>query len=402
MEDIAKTRLVYDKPFHFRILNEKPDWETEDYYKSTGMRDAVTAAIAATGITLSDIRTRLLYETSPEASDPNYRGYLFPLLQVMIQIDDDNWLELTQPMVLTDYTLIRTQSTLILLGSLVISLVTILLIRKATKPLSKLGQTAEMFGRNPEAAHPLEEEGSFEIREATQSFNRMRKRICDNLKERDNMLEAMGHDLRTPLARIQLRMDKIQPDSLREKFAGNFNEIQSIIEQGLELARSLHSSERALPLDIVAFVEIIADDMEAQGEQVSLADIPGNDAPALLVMARPISLKRSVENILSNAVKYGGNARISVTKDGNNVMIDIDDDGPGIPEDMLEKVFEPYYRLEYSRNRDSGGTGLGLPIARNMVLLNNGSIVLSNRAEGGFRARITIPHLKTPNPKSGS
>jgi signal transduction histidine kinase len=212
------------------------------------------------------------------------------------------------------------------------------------------------------------------------------------------MLEAMGHDLRTPLARIQLRMDKIQPDSLREKFAGNFNEIQSIIEQGLELARSLNSSEHASPLDIVAFVESIVDDMEAQGEHVSLADMPGNDAPALIVMARPISLKRSVENVLSNAVKYGGNARISVTKDDNNVMIDIDDNGPGIPEDMLEKVFEPYYRLEYSRNRNSGGTGLGLPIARNMVLLNNGSIALSNKAGGGFRARITIPHLKTPNP----
>jgi signal transduction histidine kinase len=303
-------------------------------------------------------------------------------------------------MVLTDFSLLRRQRNLLLLGSLLISIVTVLLIRRATKPLRKLGFAAESFGRNPEMAHQLEEEGSVEVREAAQSFNSMKKRICDNLNERNNMLEAMGHDLRTPLARIQLRLDKIQPDSLREKFSANINEIQSIIEQGLELARSFHSSEHASPLDIVAFVESIVDDMRAQGEQVSLGDVPGNDAPALIVMVRPTSLKRSVENLLSNAVKYAGSARISVKQDSNAAVIDVDDDGSGIPEDMLERIFEPYYRLEYSRNRDSGGIGLGLTIARNMVLLNHGSIILINKPDGGLRARITIPHLKTPNPKN--
>jgi len=396
MADIAKSRVVSDKPFHFRIINNEPEWETEDYYKSTNMRDAVIAAIAATNTNPPDVRARILYGTSPEASDPNYRDYLFPLLQVMIQIDRGDWLELTQPLSLTDFALIGKQQALILSGFLIISLVTIMLIRNVTKPLRKLGQAAEMFGRNPEIALPLEEKGSIEIREAVQSFNIMRKRICDNLKERNNMLEAMGHDLRTPLARIQLRLDKIQQDSLREKLATNIDEIQSIIEQGLELARSLHTSEKASRLDITAFIESIADDMEAQGEHVVLNDMPGETEPVLIVMACVTSLRRSVENLLSNAVKYAGNARISVTHDESNVVIDIDDDGPGIPEDMLEKVFEPYYRLEYSRNRESGGTGLGLSIARNMVLLNNGSITLSNRREGGLKARIKIPYLEKP------
>ena len=400
MEDIAKSRIVADKSFRSRILSKGPNWKTEDHYKATGMRDAVASAIAATDASSPDVRARVLYDTSQEASDPNYSGYLFPLLQVMIQIDDKDWLELTQPMILTDFNLIRRQRALILLGSLIISFVTVLLIRRATKPLYKLGQAAEMFGHNPEMAHPLEEEGSIEIREAAQSFNRMRKRICDNLNERNNMLEAMGHDLRTPLARIQLRLDKIQPEPLREKFAANIDEIQSIIEQGLELARSLHTSEKASPLDIAAFIESIVDDMEAQGENVTLAKITRDDDSAPLVMARPTCLKRSVENLLSNAVLYANNVHIAVTQDNGNILIDIEDNGPGIPDGLLEKVFEPYYRLEYSRNRASGGTGLGLAIARNMVLLNNGSISLSNRPEGGLRALITLPRLDGKKNKS--
>ena len=207
------------------------------------------------------------------------------------------------------------------------------------------------------------------------------------------MLEAMGHDLRTPLARIQLRLDKIQPDALRVKFAANIDEIQSIIEQGLELARSLHTSEKTVPLDIAAFIESIADDMNLHGEKVMFSGVTESERPTLLVSARPTCLKRGIENLLTNAVNYAGNAKISVTKRNEDIIVDIDDDGPGIPEEMLEKVFEPYYRLEVSRNRQSGGTGLGLSIARNMVFLNDGSLCLSNRPEGGLRARIVLPSI---------
>ena len=391
MEDIARTRSLLEKPFRVRIQANAPDWETQNYYKAAGARRALRTAMRANGIDRAEVRARVLEETSPEASDPHYGAYLFPLLQVMIRMDDDIWLELVQPMILTDFNLIRRQRELIFVGSLVVSFATILLIRRATKPLHKLRQAAEAFGRNPVAAVPLEEAGSIEVREAAQSFNRMRQRICDNLSERNSMLAAMGHDLRTPLARIQLRLDRIQPDELREKFASNIDEIQSIVEQGVELAQSLHSSEEFSPLDVVAFVWSLVDDMEAQGENVVSGDMPADEDAPLIVMARPVSLKRCVENLLTSAVKYAGNARISVSGDDASVSIDVDDGGPGIPEDMLEKVFEPYCRLEYSRNRGSGGSGLGLSIAHNMALLNNGTITLSNRPEGGLRVCVTIP-----------
>ena len=392
LKKLDSSRGVMRKPFRFRMV-PAPAWQSEDYYKSVNMKNAVAGAIGAAGADVPDIRARMLWPESPEATSADYAGYIFPMLQVLIAMDDGGWLELTQPLSITDNRLVWRQRIFVLFESLIFSLIVIILIRCAAKPIERLAQEADRFGRNPEAACPLDERGSREIREAAQSFNRMRARICDNLNERNNMLEAMGHDLRTPLARIQLRLDRIEPEKLREKFAANIEEIRSIIEQGLELARSLHTSEKAAPMDVVAFVESIADDMETKEGDIRLGAMPDDDAP-LLVRARPTCLKRSIENLLTNAVKYAGGAVVSVEKDRGDVVIKIEDDGPGIPEAMLEKVFEPYYRLEGSRNRESGGTGLGLSIARNMVLLNEGSLVLKNRPQGGLCAMITLPTIE--------
>lgn len=393
LKRLDASRGTLRKPFRFRVV-PAPDWHSEDYYKAVDMKKAIVAALGAAGAEIPDIRTRMLRADSPEASVPAFAGYIFPTMQVVIKMDGGEWLELTQPLSITDERLIWRQRIFVLLESLIFSLIVIILVRCATRPIERLAQEADRFGRNPEAARPLDECGSREIREAAQSFNRMRARICDSLNERNGMLEAMGHDLRTPLARIQLRLDKIEPGELREKFAANLEEIRSIIEQGLELARSLHTSEKAVPMDVVAFVESVADDMEGAEGDIRLGSMPESEAP-LLVCARPTCLKRSLENLLTNAVKYAGGAVISVAREGAEVIIKVEDDGPGIPDELLEKVFEPYYRLEGSRNRESGGTGLGLAIARNMVLLNDGSLVLKNRPRGGLCAVITLPVAET-------
>ncbi|MDO5115652.1 MAG: ATP-binding protein [Synergistaceae bacterium] len=391
LKGLADTRDRLEKPFRFRVIPE-PEWQSQDYYKAENMKKALSEIIGKAGMEIPEIRVRMLKPGSPEESSPDYAGYFFPMLQVAIRMEDGRWLELVQPLMITDDRLIWRQRIFVFLESLIFSLIVIVLIRCATRPIERLAQEAERFGRNPEAARPLDECGSREIREAAQSFNRMRARICESLNERNAMLEAMGHDLRTPLARIQLRLDRIEPDELRERFAANVEEIRSIIEQGLELARSLHTSEKAAPLDVVAFVESIADDME--GGAVRIGDMPEDESP-LLVCARPTCLRRSIENLLTNAVNYAGGAVISVEKEKSKVVIRVEDDGPGIPEELLEKVFEPYYRLEGSRNRESGGTGLGLSIARNMVLLNDGSLVLKNRPQGGLCAIITLSAAET-------
>ena len=281
-----------------------------------------------------------------------------------------------------------------MLESLICSAAVIMLIVRAMLPLNKLGKEIERFGATPETAQPLEERGNYEVREVARSFNKMLARVQRNLTERDNMLEAMGHDLRTPLARVQLRLDSIEPPELREKFAANIEEIRSIVEQGLELARSLRTSEKAVPMDAAAFAASVADDMAANGGAVTFAEAADCGEPPL-VAARPTCLRRAVENLACNALKYAGGAELSVERRGESVIIRVEDRGPGIPPELLEKVFEPYFRVEGSRSRGTGGTGLGLTIARNMVLLNNGSLTLENREGGGLRAVITLPALKT-------
>ena len=392
LASLDRSRVALEKPFRFRAA-EAPEWETEtDYYKSVLAREAVTEILTRAGIPPRDVRARVLYKDAPEASSPRYAGYVFPMMQMFVQSADRSWLELSQPLSVTDRRLIWRQRIFIMLESLICSAVVIIFIVRAMLPLNKLGKEVERFGANPETASPLPERGNYEVREVARSFNKMLARVQRSLAERNNMLEAMGHDLRTPLARVQLRLDAVEPPALREKLAANIEEIRSIIEQGLELARSLRTTEKAVPMEAAAFVESIADDMAANGGAVSFTD---NAEGPLLIAARPTCLRRAVENLAGNAIKYAGGAELSVERRGESAIIRVEDRGPGIPPELLEKVFEPYFRVEGSRSRGTGGTGLGLTIARNMVLLNNGSLTLENREGGGLRAVITLPALKT-------
>ena len=390
----AQRSLGLNYPTHFGLLPKESDWISEPSNYVKEVAETMNKALAAGSEDEPDlpvIKARVLNEPTQEVYGAEKASSLSPLLQVAIQMDDGSWIELIQPLTIANRNVIWMYRLFIILESLLFAFLIVWVIRRATRPLYRLGRSAEQFGCNPEIMRPLAATGSREIREAAQSFNRMRARICNNLANRNRMLEAMGHDLRTPLARIQLRLEKIQPEELRNQFAANIDEVESIIEQGLELARSMHTSEKPVLLDIVAFVQSLVDDLQEQGYKVVLSDHPDmEESSPILIAARPTCLKRCLENLLINAVKYGGGAAISIFQRSGKVIIDVSDEGPGIPEEYLEKVFEPYYRLERSRNRDSGGAGLGLSIARNMVLLNNGSLYLKNRPGGGLTARIQL------------
>lgn len=388
---LARSRSTLHQPSQLQIFPSEPAWSAERSSYADEAGEAMRMAIeAASGRAAPALKTRVLAQPIPGASGLEQASRLNPLLQMAIEMDDGGWLEIRQPLYVANRRAVWLQRLFVLLESVFFSMVVIWLIRRATRPLHRLGQAAEQFGHSPEAALPLPETGSREVREAAQSFNRMRERICDSLCERNRMLEAMGHDLRTPLTRIQLRLDKIEPEALRERFANNMQEIESIIEQGLELASSLSTSEAKVQLDLSAFAQSIVDDLADQGLDVVLAGRPGNEGEELLVWARPVCLKRCLENLLTNAVKYAGNARMAIFRQDGKLVLEVNDNGPGIPEEFLEKVFEPYYRLERSRNRDFGGAGLGLSIARNMALLNNGALSLQNRSGGGLSARVML------------
>lgn len=204
------------------------------------------------------------------------------------------------------------------------------------------------------------------------------------------MIAAMAHDLRTPLTCLQLCLDAA-PEAVQGKALGYCARIRSIIEQGLELAKSLHASEPKVPLGVAALIDSLEDDIKASGRRVLWRGLSDNSGEEVYISASPLCLRRCLDNILDNALRYGKDVEIKAGMTPDGTVIEILDSGPGIPEKELNRVFEPYFRLESSRNRDSGGTGLGLAIARNMAMLNGARLTLSNRDSGGLQVSLLFP-----------
>lgn len=386
----------------FHLMQEPPVWGTSHINLAKQATLALQEILAENRVTpLPEVEARIFMEGDDFQVDAWARQVSGsapvcsnPLLQLGVRLDAENWLNITQPLYQSAAWLIWMQRLVFLAEFASFAVLVLVLLRKLLKPFQQLTAAADHIGRQPEFTSPLPEEGCREIREAAQSLNRMQARIRDNLAERNRMLAAMAHDLRTPLTRVQLRIEEVEPEELRDKLTEGIKEVRSIAEQSLELSSSLKVSEKSVPLDIVAFMQSCVDDFSDMGQNVSLSETP--ETGVLAVMARPLSLKRCVDNILRNAVTYAGSAAVCVACAGGEVRVDICDAGPGIPEDCLERIFEPYFRLETSRNRESGGSGLGLSIARNMILLNSGTLTLCNRPEGGLCARITLPRLQRP------
>ena len=368
------------------ILPEAPDWTKTN---SGSAQDA--ARLVHDSLTADRAGEPLVFARS--RANPQGCGVIskgIPILETTVSLQGGEWLNITQPQYVDDRLAVWAQRIFVLVESVILAVLVIFLLRRMARPLHQLGQALELFGKQPEAAEPLLENGSREIREAAQTFNRMRERIRGNLVERARMLAAMAHDLRTPLTRAQLRAGKIEPEDLREQFLANLEDVQRILNQGLELAGSLTTGEEYASLNLEAFLQSIVDDSVDENNDTVLRPLSPEIIRPVVVKVRPLCLKRCVNNLMSNALKYGGNAELSILRENGSIIVQVEDNGPGIPEDLLEQVFEPYYRLENSRNRESGGTGLGLSIARNMALLNNGVLSLRNKPEGGLIARLSL------------
>lgn len=261
--------------------------------------------------------------------------------------------------------------------------------RMAVRPLRQLAQAAEDLGNNIDHP-PLQEQGTNEIRQATAAFNAMQARIRDHIRQRTQMLAAITHDLQTPLTRLRLRLEKIGDAELRAKLIEDLSHTQIIVREGLDLARSMDAAEPMQPLDIDSLLDSVCSDAADAGQPVSFSGSSG-----LSVMARPMALRRCLNNLIDNAVKYGQQARVTIGHDNRDgikrIAITVRDNGPGIPDEELRKVFEPFYRIESSRSRDTGGTGLGLTIARSIAQQHGGDIELMNMANGGLQATMLLP-----------
>jgi len=272
--------------------------------------------------------------------------------------------------------------TLLLLAVIAVSLVAV---RWATRPLKTLADAADELGKNINRP-PLAETGPTEVASAARAFNTMQSRLASYLRERTQVLAAMSHDLKTPITRLRLRAELLADADLRAKFGNDLQEMETMVLSALDFLRGMDNGELVQPVDVMALLESLQADLGETGGTVTLNGTAAGPYPG-----RPQALKRCLANVLENAIKYGKSAQVVVDDNNERLQIRILDQGPGLPPDQLEKVFEPFYRVEASRNRDTGGTGLGLAIAKNVAELHGGRIMLRNRAEGGLEVVVRLP-----------
>lgn len=300
-----------------------------------------------------------------------------------LRLDDGRWATVEPPRAL----LSPWQSRLLL--ALAISLLLLAplvwwMARRLTRPIRVFAAAAERLGANPDA-EPLTPSGPSEVRTAIHAFNDMQASLRDHMRRRTQTVAAIAHDLRTPLTRLRFRAEQA-PDALRDKMAGDVEEMDALIAQAMAYVRGEAPPERVEAFDLTALTGDCARGFSETGEGVGFVA-----GPAMRVRADPSAVRRAVANLVSNALKYGGSARVSTALLDGRAMVRVEDDGPGLPEDQQQAVFEPFHRAEPSRNRRTGGAGLGLTVARQAARAHGGDVVLTNRPDGGLTADLTLP-----------
>lgn len=260
-------------------------------------------------------------------------------------------------------------------GSLLVGL---LFIRRMTRPLSALAAAADAAGRGDRSAR-VPEAGARELREAAAAFNDMQQRIADFDRTRQRLLADISHDLRTPITSLRMRAELLEDDSARAPMVRILDDMAVMTDDLLRYAKGIWQGEAAVDTDLCALLQVLAAERGA-----------GLRAVPLRLILRPVAMTRAIGNLVDNAQRYGGSARVTLDRQGGDAVIAVEDDGPGIPDDMLEAVMAPFMRGDHSRSRDTGGTGLGLAIARAIVEGHGGTLKLANRRGGGLRAEIRL------------
>ncbi|QIG80553.1 sensor histidine kinase [Stakelama tenebrarum] len=306
-------------------------------------------------------------------------------LQIAVEIPGRGWLTLRAPWPRTERGLIFQ----LLIQTLILYAVVLLPVlwagHRIARPLNSLAHAARHF-RPGEPADPVEEHGPSDVRAVIAAFNALSLRVNAMIDEKDQMLGAIGHDLRTPLAALRVRIESVEDEEDRAKMADTIDEMNRTLDDILSLARLGRPSEPATDVDLAALLDAVVDDFQDLG-----ADVTFEEAARLTMRMRPSLMRRAIRNLIENAIKYGDGAQVRLLPEARSVRIEVSDRGPGIPDDRIAQVFDPFTRLESSRNRGTGGIGLGLALARAIVREAGGEITLANRDGGGLTATIILP-----------
>jgi signal transduction histidine kinase len=314
------------------------------------------------------------------------KGRHRPNILVSIRLDDGTWLNMRVPYEGHIQPPLPPFFIPLLVLTIVVALVAYLIMRRANKPLQRMAEAAERLGRDVNARPMNEEEGPREVREAARAFNDMQTRLRRFVQDRTHMLAAISHDLRTPITRMRLRAEFVEDEQQRDKMLADLDEMETMIRATMAFARDDVANEAVSQIDLAALVETLCEDMRETGSDVTYEGLDD-----LSFNGRPIGIKRAVDNLIGNALKYGTSCVVSLVLEDEKAIIRVSDNGPGIPESELEEVFQPFKRVEESRNKETGGVGLGLAVVRSVAHAHGGTCELKNRAEGGLEAILTLP-----------
>lgn len=308
-----------------------------------------------------------------------------PLRSFELRLNDGQWVRIVASREASTPALPSDFYYHLLFSLVIVGAVVMLAVRQATRPLQQLAEAADRLGQNLDAP-PLTETGSTEVRTAAAAFNRMRDKIRCLIDERSRALAAVSHDLRTPLTRMRLRSELIEDELLRDQIASDIEAMAQMIDATLDYLRGIQESEPVRSIDINALLHSLAEDSAVVGRKISVEGLALAAYPGRLS-----SLRRALQNLIDNAFKYGRNPGIHILDDTNALQLIVEDDGPGIPQEALSRVTEPYYRPGAARSSDTGGIGLGLSIVKDVALIHGGQLILANRPQGGLSATLLLP-----------
>jgi len=354
-----------------------------DLHRRGDTEQRLQQALQSAGVNTRDVRAAIDPHTPEQRPGARRRGGQSMLFSV--QLPDGRWLNARlgvpgQPPLVTPQLALAT----LLLYLFVLSAAVFIALRMA-RPLGDLTRAAEAFrGRNEPVA--VEPRGPADLRNAIEAFNSMNRRVVDLLEEKDRTLGAIGHDLRTPLASLRIRAESVEPEEDRDRMIATIEEMTATLADILTLARVGRSREQFERVNLSALAGSIAEEYRELGSKVDFSA----DAPHALDV-QPNLIRRAIRNLADNALKYAGTAEIEVTGTADQVAVAVVDRGPGLPPDELSRVSGAFYRAEPSRNRETGGAGLGLSIAKAIVDAHGGTLTLRNREGGGLAATIALP-----------
>ncbi len=331
------------------------------------------------GISLDELRLSYGRDADPD-DEPHF-------LLVSLRLSDGSWVNASAGLHHVPGGGLTSAIVSTILMAIAVVPVGVWLLGLAIRPLKAFSKAAERLG-NDVNAPPIPESGPTEVTQTARAFNEMQLRIKRLLSDRSAMLAAVSHDLRTPITRLRLRVELLDDTEQQQKMVADIVEMEEMVNSTLAFFRDDAIAEARRPIDLGSLVRTIVNDAMDSGHDIAL-----ERCEPCTVDGRPIALKRAFVNLVENAVKYGERARIRLFPDGNDAVLSIEDDGPGIPESRHDDVFEPFVRLEESRSRETGGVGLGLALVRSVVRAHGGSIALANVAGRGLRIVVRLPQV---------